>query len=326
MALVEGVTVAKDDTDTGTLDLFGGAVPTITPAQRKLIEAAAEIMGDAPSARDRAFMARQLVQCTLPHRNPGNVPAWTRTNGALSLVIQPHYDRKAEEFIYPYGSIPRLLLFWITTEAVQKRSRRLELGNSLAGFIREIGLNPDNGSAGAKRSDARRLKDQMRRLFRARISFEYEHADGERRGEEWLEMQVAPKAMLWWDHRQPDQLDLFNSWIELGDEFYDALIAAPVPVDTRALGVLKRSPLCLDLYAWATYRTFTVTEAGKPAFVPWQGLARQLGGDYERLDNFVAAAKEAFKKVQAVYPDLKLGDAPEGFVIKPSLPAVRKRG
>jgi hypothetical protein len=31
---------------------------------------------------------------------------------------------------YPFGSIPRLLLFWITTEAVQTKVRRLELGKS----------------------------------------------------------------------------------------------------------------------------------------------------------------------------------------------------
>ena len=33
---------------------------------------------------------------------------------------------------YPYGTIPRLLLFWMTTEATRTKSRRLELGNSLA--------------------------------------------------------------------------------------------------------------------------------------------------------------------------------------------------
>lgn len=312
------------DADDQTADLFGAPSPPArrpSPMQRKLIEAAAEIMGERPTDRDRAFMARQLVQCTLPHSNPGNVPAWSRSNGALSLVIQPHYDRKAGEFLYPYGSIPRLLLFWITTEVVLKKTRRLELGNSLTGFMREIGLNPDNGGAGAKRSDARRLKDQMRRLFRARISFEHTE-DG---GEAWLDMPVAPVGVLWWDPKAPDQLDLFNSWIELGEQFYEALVAAPVPVDTRALKALKRSPLALDLYAWATYRTFTVTQAGKPAFVPWEGLARQIGGDYGRLDNFVTAAKAALQKVAAVYPDLKIGDAPEGFVIKPSRPAMPSR-
>ncbi len=65
-------------------------------------------------------MARQLVQCTLPHSDPGDTPIWTRTNGNLTLVIQPHIDRQTRKAMYPYGSIPRLFLFWLVTEAKRK--------------------------------------------------------------------------------------------------------------------------------------------------------------------------------------------------------------
>ena len=61
------------------------------------------------------------------------------------------------------------------------KSPRLELGNSLRGFMAELGLNSSNGSSGAKRSDARRLRGQMERLFRARISFENTGTDRDRR-------------------------------------------------------------------------------------------------------------------------------------------------
>ena len=39
----------------------------------KLISIAGEIRLD-PDKTESAFMARQLVQATLPHKNPGNVP------------------------------------------------------------------------------------------------------------------------------------------------------------------------------------------------------------------------------------------------------------
>ncbi len=45
-----------------------------------------------PTDSDRAFLARQLVQATLPHSDPGDVPVWTRTNGRLTLVVRPHHD------------------------------------------------------------------------------------------------------------------------------------------------------------------------------------------------------------------------------------------
>ncbi len=96
-------------------------------------------------------MARQLVQCTLPHSDPGNVPLWTRTNGSLTLTLDRIPTARLSNTKYPYGSIPRLLLFWIVTEASQKKSRRIRLGNSLDSFMREIGLNPRTG--GGKRGD-----------------------------------------------------------------------------------------------------------------------------------------------------------------------------
>jgi hypothetical protein len=63
-------------------------------AQQQIISAAIEgIRNPTPTDRDRAFMARQLVQVTLPHRDPGKVEAWQRTNGNLTLVIRPGWDR-----------------------------------------------------------------------------------------------------------------------------------------------------------------------------------------------------------------------------------------
>jgi hypothetical protein len=121
----------------------------------KLLDATVEIRQN-PDAVERSYMARQLVQCTLPHSDPGNTPIWTRTNGKLTLAIRPNFDTKTKKALYPYGTIPRLLLFWLVTEATQKKSRKIELGNSLDAFMRAIGLNPRTG--GGKRGDAARLQ------------------------------------------------------------------------------------------------------------------------------------------------------------------------
>jgi hypothetical protein len=295
----------------------------LTPHVMKLLNAAEEIRSE-PDAAEAAFMARQLVQCTLPHTNPGNVPVWARTNGNLTLGIQQGYDLKSGKPIgYPYGSIPRLLLFWITTEAVQTKIRRLELGKSLSAFMREIGLDPNTGRG--KRGDAPRLREQMRRLFAAHISFEQTIDEPNRHGQRWLHMHVAPKGELWWDPKQPLQDNLWGSWIELGEDFFTAITNSPVPVDLRALRALKRSPLALDLYAWAIWRAFTVTKKGKPQFIPWAGLMTQLGTDYAEKKDFKRNAKGALRKVQAVYPGLSLTYEKGGIFIHPSRPAIPPR-
>ena len=116
-----------------------GGSRRMPPSVARIVDAAADIMGSPePSDRDRAFMARQLVQATLPHSDPGNVPVWTRANGRLTLVVRPYFDRQQGRHLYPYGVVPRLLLFWMTTEAVRTRSRILHPGASVAEFMREL--------------------------------------------------------------------------------------------------------------------------------------------------------------------------------------------
>jgi hypothetical protein len=55
----------------------------VTPAKQKLLDAAAAIR-QYPTNADEAFMARHLVQCTLPHSDPGDVERWTRRNDNLA--------------------------------------------------------------------------------------------------------------------------------------------------------------------------------------------------------------------------------------------------
>ena len=296
-----------------------------TKAQSKLVDAAVEIRQDAPDAEDLAYMARELVQCTLPHSDPGQVPFWTRTNGNVTLSIISDYDPLTKKLIgYPYGSIPRLLLFWMTTEALRTGIRRLELGSSYGGFLREIGLDPNTG--GGKRGDAFRVRNQTRRLITARISFIQREDLAQISGEARLHMNVASKTMLWWDPKRPDQMNLWDSWLELGEEFFRAITAAPVPVDLRALRALKRSPLALDLYTWATHKALSVARKGKPQYVPWKSLSVQFGADYSSHLDFKKKAKEAFRKILTVYPGLHLNDATGGVLVLPtSRPAVVPR-
>ena len=278
------------------------------------LTAAAEVIRGQPDAAEKAYMARQLVLCTLPHSDPGDAPRWIRRSGNAALVLQPGWDATADESIgYPYGVIPRLLLFWIITEAVQTKSRRLTLGRSLAEFMREVGLNP---SGGGKRSDFKRLKEQMRRLFKCHISFQASLTDKSgAQGERWQNMEVAPDGELWW-HPHPEQGALWESWIELGEKFFDAVIAFPVPIDMRALRALKRSPLALDLYAWVCYRAFIIVQKEQPPqFIAWGMLKQQLGTDYGTAKNFKPKAMAALRKVSSLYPGLAICNVKGGFTI-----------
>ena len=186
----------------------------------------------------------------------------------------------------------------------------------LSEFMRDVGLDP---SRGGKRSDARRLQEQMRRLFRATISFDLAIDEPHRSGDAWLDMQIAPEGILWWDPRDPEQGTLWGSWVELGEKFYKAITAWPVPVDMRVLRAIRRSPLALDLYAWATWRVFKLS---KSAFIPWEGLMQQMGTEYKNVDEFARKARAAFRTIRSQYAGLKLDFAKGGLVLHPSLTAI----
>ena len=268
--------------------------------------------------RDKTFTAKPLVLATLPHSDPGNLPAWKRVNGDYALIIRPGWDARTDQPIgYPYGVIPRLLLFWIVSEAVRTRSRRLELGPSLNQFLRAIGLSPATGRG--KRGDAKRVREQMDRLFQASISFQYANPGAK----SWLNINIAPQGCFWWDPQDQAQQTLWSSWVQLSEEFFNAITQQPFPIDTKAIAALRRSPLALDLYAWCAQRSFVATKQNRPSrCITWQMLAEQFGGDYAHRQHFRAAVKRALEQVKAVYPGLNVECVRGGLRIHPGATAV----
>ena len=62
----------------------------LTSHQARLINTATHILNDPhPAPNELVFMARELVQITLPHSDPGDIPIWTRRNGSQILSVRP---------------------------------------------------------------------------------------------------------------------------------------------------------------------------------------------------------------------------------------------
>ncbi len=112
------------------------------------------LVGASEADPDLGFMARLLALCSLPRTNPGNRKEYKRVNGPFTLYMTAGGGNKL-----PYGNLPRLLLAWVSTEAVRTRSRVLVLGKSLSEFMRTLDIY---SSSGRKHT---RLRNQMKRLF-----------------------------------------------------------------------------------------------------------------------------------------------------------------
>ena len=208
---------------------------------------------------DLGFMGRTMALCSLPRTNPGTRFRYVRRNGPYTLVMNAGGLTRL-----PYGSLPRLILAWLSTEAVRTQSRELTLGRSLSEFMRELGIYNTGGGART------RLRNQMKRLFNTHVQLIYQDV----RREVSASSLVADRTELWWNPKRPDERTLWNSKIRLGEDFFNAIIRHPVPLDMNTLKAMKRSPLGLDLYLWLTYRTFALK---RPLRITWRQMYQQFG-------------------------------------------------
>jgi Plasmid encoded RepA protein len=262
----------------------------------------------AEDAGELGFMARAMTLCTMPHSKPAE-QEFTRKNGDYTMTMIA-----SKAIGLPYGTIPRLLLVWISSEAVRTKNRTLVLGDSLSHFLKELGLS----RAGGKRGDITRFKDQLLRLFDCTITCNYQTA-ARKSG---MKFNIAQRYDLWLSYTHPDQKELWPSTLTLSEEFFQEIIHSPVPIDTRALKPLRRSPLALDLYVWLTFRTSYIK---KNTPMDWDQLQAQFGAEYGLKKNFKAAFTDALRKVNAVYPGANVAVSDKGIILSPGITSVPKK-
>lgn len=278
-------------------------IPLISPAVEKLLAEAVGIEQDAAqTAGALGYMARVMVQASLPYRDP-KIPYYTRTNGNFKLVLTSLSD-----IGLPYGNIPRLINCWISTEVVKTRQRVLFLGENLTDFMEQIGLETITGG---KNGSITRLRNQTRKLFACCIGWSY-LTKGEATGHH---MTIADDYHFWWDVKNPDQNGLWASEVKLSERFYQEILDCPVPVDIRALKALKDHPMALDVYCWLVYR---MSYLKKPSLVPWEALQMQFGATYARTRDFRAAFLTALRKALTIYARAKVDPGETGLLLKPS--------
>jgi len=270
---------------------------------------------DPKSANELSFMSSVLVQATLPHSDPGTPEAWGRTNGALTLYIRSGVERLEDgsyrKIGYPYGSYPRLILVWISTQVAKHGRRRLDLGESLSGFMEDLGLQVTGGDHGT----VGRFREQMRRLFSAQIGLVWSRPGREKR----QSSPFAEEVDLWWDPEDPDQKTLWKSSVQLSQPFFEAIRKRPVPADKRILREIKQSSLAVDLYLWATYRVACIEE---PLILSWQQVHDQMGADYNRIADFAKEARSHLQAISLIWKDLRYKTPRGRLKLYPSRPSV----
>ena len=292
------------------------AIRDASPQARRgftLADQVHQLVSASEADPERGFMARTMALCSLPRTNPGNRLQYKRQNGPFTLYMVAGGGNKL-----PFGNFPRLLLAWVSTEAVRTQSRELVLGRSLSEFMRALGVYSSSGGRGGVQT---RLRNQMNRLFGCTVSLIYEDENGRAT----VNSLIADRTELWWTSNRPDQAGLWESKIELSEKFFQEIIRHPVPIDINTLTALKRSTLGLDLYLWLVYRTFALRA---PLRLSWRQVYRQFGAhpdnahDKKTVQNFRIKVLRELKKIKLAWLGLNYTTAPGVLILHPSTPAI----
>lgn len=283
----------------------------MTPAQLKALNAGI-LINESPDSEPLALAPWFMASLSLPYRDPGSeLIAWERENGNMRIVVSPYVDRG--KAYYPYGVIPRLLLTWMTTEALRTRSPQIQIADSLSAFMRQVGI----GKGGDQK---RRLLDQMQRLFNANVRIE-EREDVERDGEQLVHkitrnFQFAEEHELWLkeDKGAVESIE-WGSTVTLSPRFYASIKEHSFPVYTEALKALGNSPLRLDVYLFMVNRFFRLE---RPTRISWAQLNAQFGGNYKHVRMFKHAFLRQLDTVSVVYPQAKFTVTDKFLMLFPS--------
>lgn len=260
----------------------------------------------------RAYLVREFVQCSFPYSNPGNdVDRWSRQNGDLTFTV----TRTNGRYPIPYGSLPRLVMFYVCTRIIEGKERRIPLEGSLAQALEDFGYTEASAKKGTSR---RRYKEQVLALCNSALSFHYDTATRNA----GYNVMFATKYDLWWDEQSPNQDALFPSFIEVTEEFYNAVMRSPVPIPKSVIRNHVKSPLELDLLVMLNHRAYALSKKGRgeeSAFITSHQLHIQFGQEYARLRDFRAKLKRALESIkERSWPDLQYTLNYKGLTIKKS--------
>ena len=249
---------------------------------------------------DLGFMARLLALCSLPRTNPKDRLQYVRRNGPYTLTM----TASSAGVKLPFGTLPRLLLAWVCSEAVRTQRLDLVLGRSLYEFMHKLGLD-DQG--GGERGNRVRLKNQMERLFSCSVSLVYADAGHKVQVHSF----IADRAEYWWDVKRPAAPVLWDSTIELGEKFFQRDHRAPDPArpDTscyrdEAVGARPRPVLLAHLSHVRPQDTAHPLLAADIPAVRRRPRAKASDRKASRSAGSARPVLRELKKIKRAWPDL----------------------
>jgi hypothetical protein len=276
-----------------------------TRAERQAIEAAGAILAEEESRLGITHAG--FAMTSLPHKHIED-PLWRRQGHRTTLLVESGRTGNGGWIGVPYGSMARLILLYLQTEAVRSNNPEVELGRSMHAWLSRMEI-----STGGK--NYRLVGEQARRISACRLTFLTEMPGAEMR-QNGAFVQNAITLTIDADERQRG---LWQDSVRLDDGFWRSLKEHPVPVREEAVRAIGARSLALDVYIWLAYRLHALTKATP---VTWTALHAQFGAGFKAVRQLKPTFREALTLALAVYPEARVDLEASGAVLHPSPPAV----
>ena len=280
-----------------------------TKTERQAIDAAAQVMSDEESRLGITHAG--FAMTSLPHKRIEEA-FWRREGHRTTLLVEAGRDRNGALIGVPYGSIARLILLYLQTEAIRTNSPEVELGRSMKTWMGRMSL-----STGGKTYQL--VAEQARRISACRLTFFTDRSYGaeDRHNGAFVQNAITLSGVLS-DEKQPS---LWQDRVRLDEHFWLSLKEHPVPVREEAIRAIGTRSLAIDVYIWLAYRLHSLA---KPTHVSWTALHAQFGAGFRLVRQIKPTFCEALQLALAVYPDARVDMTKEGIVLHPSPPAIPK--
>ena len=224
---------------------------------------------------------------------------WERQGYQTTLLIESGRTRQKALIGIPYGSVARLILLYLQTEAIRTGSPEIVLGKSLNRWIERMDLTP-----GGKTRQL--VTEQARRISTCRLTF-----FTDRRGRASCDRTVPSSGDTIslggvMDETQPT---LWQDRVRLDEGFWRSLREHPVPVREEAVRAIGTRSLAIDIYVWLAYRLHSLT---KPMPVSWPAVHAQFGAGFALIKHLKPRFTDALKIALAVYPEAHVSIEKQG--------------
>jgi hypothetical protein len=253
-----------------------------------------------------SFLHSALCAMSLPVRKPADDQApIIRQDGQYTLVITPkalvqtvNGQQVLNVLGVPYGSLPRLVLIHIMTEAVRTKSRHIVLGTSFTDWMRKMGFRTVSYGP---RGSATLIRQQLDRLLACEWMIRWDNEDAQGTKEFGIKEIKLTNEYVGTDSKGGG----FRREIFLTDGFFEHLRKHAVPLNEHAIRQLRDSATALDLYTWLAYRLPRINQK-RPSVLSWQQLAVHFGNEGNNIRKFRQTVRDAWERhVSAVYPEAR---------------------